>query len=515
MQRRPSFPHLITVFATTSLALCACGEVEPPTEDFRGSKDNPWNVELTEDAQTHAYRVYQLSEADGVRTVDRSDFDGVLAMPRLTPEQFEALRKDSDGNLSTGWIADGPDARRMLLSPDYESFHAVAHAPDGTVSSSIDADGDGVADLVDIAVPGLPRTLIVTEALGLGLLESWRAGFDPFCFDTGIQGFAAASFGCPEEQAGGGGGSGVQPSPSDIADIFCSNYAAGPQFFDAPVHAHGDRYRRPAYNEPDSAHDDEGRLSAMRVTTVRYDNEGNHAHTVRNTAYTDGHNNIVRTVHEYVRPDGTGRRTITDIAPDGTRKVHEEDFETEVYDNNNFPDYDHTPGADEGDPPPDWGNDPEQSPSSWDDRPPDVGDPKPGGANPGGYPPPEPDADEAMEEFCAMQTGNNPSGVEQAVASNVTDIKIDCEDFVINPASTGTGDSPLCGTIWSAHNVFDPLTDGDVPTNDCGPYMMPGPDGTCGERVVNRFRGGVARVELAELDGITLCDPLVCNPGNF
>ncbi len=502
--------------ASTVLGLCIASTpllVGCAPNGSQGSADVSSPDATLEAPKLREYRVYRITSERERRGVESGRFDGLLAL-RSLPDEAK-LKPDSLGNLRTGWLVDEDRLISFLVSPDRSSTSVVTVSPDGTTSSALDADGDGVADLVDIDAPGLPRAFFVTASLGQQLLENWAAGIDPLCRENSeLLNGAVADFRCRSSEDDGGesgngaasSNTGVNAGTLDPLDALCDRYQQGNPLAGRGTMAHGGHgYGRWTYAPYDLIPNDNGGPRYFEMMRVHFDADGNHVSTYRDTLYFDEDANLIREVNERIDHEGNGRRVITDYG-DGPPKRHEETFETEVHPNGQFPRTNHEPGASEDEEGPDWPTEPEDY-DGWEDRPPHIGA-EGSETNPG----PEPDHDAAMAELCAQRESAHRSGAEAAADTDPTEIEIDCDDFSRSSSAAASSAPRLCGLRWSSRDHLGLYLDLDVPSTECGSFAQPGPDGTCQQRAIDRLRGAAASIAAANFEDVTICDPLVCDP---
>ena len=128
--------------------------------------------------------------------IEVSYFKGLLTQADET-KIFDAsarFRQDRNGNRVSPVIA--VDGTLMSVLRGKRAVNWLARSPGGVISSSVDADGDGVVDMLDSITANRDRFIIV-NGLGLELLKNWRNGIDPLC--QPLPGFGGQPlFGCDD-----------------------------------------------------------------------------------------------------------------------------------------------------------------------------------------------------------------------------------------------------------------------------------------------------------------------------
>jgi len=459
---------------------------------------------VRKDSNARSYRMYyDGASANNNSELEVRKFRGQLPMANLENifGDLKALPQDKNKNHVGGWKIHDDLLWSVVASPSLAGVNAMTIDVDGTFSSAIDLNGDGMADIVDIRLGDGSRFSFLIEPYGREFFELWLTGRNPLCSDRTIAGMSLSAFGCDEGSSGSsGGGSGDFSGGAAIYDPFdhiCDGYSGRGTGLRPPVMAHGGHgygHMRP-WSWRSGTHEN-GRRHYAEGMAIYEDTEGNHVATIKEITYYNGDGDVVRVVHERVDHEGQGTRTVTDHGADGTTKTHQESFETEVNEDGTYGD----------DPANHEYATPRESDSSSSPPPTDV---NPGGSttNPGPGDPNDPTG--TMAEWCANRS-DFVSGVERAAGTDLTSFHIDCDDLVTR-SSTNPGDCTILD--WARPGDFTGATDAPSATTGCGPFEEPGPDGTCGAvSGIQRLRGRTAWVGSIDLQTMEICNPLVCNP---
>ena len=132
----------------------------------------------------------------------------------------------------------------------------------------------------------------------------------------------------------------------------------------------------------------------------------------------------------------------------------------------------------------------------------------PASGSAGSQPDPGPDSDDtSLADFCARR-GDTTSGVEQAATTDRSAFRLGCGDLVGAPSRGG--DCTIIG--WAAPEDFDGALHPPARTTVAGMNER----GTAGDcelsNALEIMRGRTALLLSANLKGVVLCPPIVCNP---
>ena len=481
-------------FVCASLALFLLAVVGTAC-NFPGFEERPAEESVDPDAQL--YRMYFDSKFSDELQVRK--FSGQLRLADYEKifGKVDELPKDKRGNYYGGPVLADGLIWTMVANPTLSGVSVVSVDTDSTVSSAIDLNGDGIADIVDILLGDGRRISIVTEGLGLEIFEGLLLGNNPLCDPEIVLELGLEGYGCDrdsDEESGGGsqfsgGGLGI----FDPFEALCSKYDTSE--FRAGVSA---------VNRSDGMwlfytreEDRRGNVS-YTSTAVHSEDDGSYLGTDKLILFLDDRGRTIRMVEESVDSEGVGERLITDFFYDGTVTHQKEQFRARLDANG-----DYRPGA--TDPPllaPDI--DPNRDPDGEDlaEPPPEPPPAPPEEGNPG----PEGD-DSNIASFCERRA-NFRSGVEQAAEEDPASFSVSCGDLV------GAPDSEDCIIVeWAGRGDFAGAIH---PSEDdgCGEFEDPDTQGNCEPTTaMERLRGLTAMFASLNLPDIVICPPVVCNPG--
>ena len=504
----------LTFALTTTIVVLAAAACTGGVEDASPVRATQQTLEST--LKPRHYRHWVAAPSKGGAKVQLRAFSGLVMLPDLSKAlaDTKSLSQDQYGNVYTGWRKDGASIRSVITDAKGVSTDVLVVAQDGSISSTLDIDGDRVADVVDVMAADGTRHVFATEGVGADFFAAWLRGWNPFCRDAAVglkdQSFVAA-FGCGGDDSSGGAsagplGMGGTRGSLDPFDALCAGRVSKRPGFSAPVMAHGGHGYGSELRQWEFRHSPRSDGSLLVSHTVVYrDVEGNHVSTLR-TVVEHGADGSTRTTRERIAHDGTGTRTVTERRSDGSTTTRSEDFEAKLNESG-FVESTDPPGPSEsasgggGDPAPaDPGPDP------------DTTTPSPG---PSGT---EPDPEAALTEWCERRAEDHRSGAETAAETDPRETEMDCDDPVTNPDPTATtstsDDDPRdCGVPQAERSDVMGALGAGTAASTCGPYEQPGADGTCGPgRTIDQLRGGGAWIGQANIPGLELCNPMVCNP---
>ena len=486
---------LFTLLLLLTVSACNLPGSEP--EDDGGAEFSDPDAEL--------YRMFFDDENGEVQV---REFVGQLRMTDYETifNGVNEMEEDESGNAVGGPLYKYGRIWAVKESPSKNSVNLISISPDGTTSSAMDLTGNGVADIVDMLLPDGRRFTFLTEALGMGMLEDFMLGLNPWCndelvIDLGIE----TNFGCDRESSSdGGGSSGGGPGGIsgggfvDPMDIICSGFDTSPRarlFGAAPTY--GLFF---TFSDTSIFRGDEG---STRIVTAVHTTDSlplEHVRTTRIIYHYDGDDQLIQRIDESVDAEGDGTRTIrnyengreTDVVLPAPFKAKMSESELGQY------------NSDKTDPPAPSPHtvDSEESRDESREFFPDTDSTSPD-AGTRGNPGPEGD-DSSVAAFCTRR-GEVRGGVEEAAATNPAAMGVSCGDLVGAPSG---GDD--CIIIdWAGAGDFVGAT--EPSGNDCGPFEQPDEDGNCsGTSIASRLRGMTAAVASANLAGFDLCGGLVC-----
>lgn len=448
---------------------------------------------------------YEVSYFEGLIT--QADVESVFG------EQVEFSTDDAGNRISPVAFVDGS---RISMLEGPAAINWLSVGPGGQLVSSIDVHKDGVIDLSDTVLPNLERDIIAND-IGRELLEQLRRGQSPWCSElAGVT--DRPLFGCGDDSGAGDGSAGGATGGSagqGLADPFesiCAEYrdASRAGSFGGGVYAHGGHgrghlARTGGFHLRDNDEDNNRRMYFVGIQ-VHEDDAGNHVRTVRETRYYDEDHNVVRTIVETVDHDGNGERVVTDHGPGDRSTSRRSRFRTEVNEDGTYD----TPTPFQDDDAPEshkryfseqeeeWQEEYDEAPNWPESITGETLPPDPGGDISGGW-----------TEWCAAtERDKRPGGVESVADADhgVFDREICLNDGTVPQDCITLNRSG----IFDLESMLAPPAAG----NNCGPYEQPGPDGTCGPaRTRLPMLGGHMDLSAIDIEGIELCDPLVCNPG--
>jgi hypothetical protein len=451
----------------------------------------PIESEELVDTDAHTYRMYADSSTDETTNDLRiRRFVGQLRLADIEDVfgEVEALPRDDNGNYVGGPILEDGLVWSLVMSPSKVGANLVTSDVDGTVSSALDLDGDRIADIVDIRLGDGRRISFVTEELGMGVFEHWLLGQNPLCNDPLTRQLGLDGFGCGDGADGSSGGGIGASAGNGIGDpwaLICSEYNSSHRL-SSPTRAQwGVRECPGCTREFTIGGNVTSSGDRVEITEIRRDSEGHHLGTTRIIRDYDIDGNLLQEVREEVQPDGTGVRTVRQKYPEeGHPSRYEESFETDVEDDGNY-------YTELSEPPPPTPRTPPASGSS------------------GSQPDPGPEGDDSnIAAFCARR-GNTTSGVERAAATDPSAFRLGCGDLVGAPSP---GDD--CTIIeWAAPEDFDGAIHPPGDDDGCGEFNERGAGGDCEpSNAIEFMRGRTALLASANLQGLVICPPIVCNP---
>lgn len=512
----------ILIFVIVMLIASACNL---PVNEVSEGEDPGESV----DPNAQLYRMYfdnPSNESDSEFLV--REFTGQIRLADLEAlfGNLDEMPQDEHGNYVCGPTVDEGTVWSLVANPSQSGFNLMTSDLDGTHTSAVDLDGDSIADIVDMRLGDGRRFTIVTEALGMDVFEEWLMGGSPLCNRDLGDDLGFAIWGCGEDEEGGGGGSGEGFVASggaisdslyiDPLDQLCAEYDTSRPGFGMNRGLAG--HTTPPGNirygyQHVYVYDDD---TSSTVTTAIYeDADGNWTGTQRIIREYDENNKLVRTIVETVDSDGTGQRTIVIPAKrneDGSvtlPRVKHQDFEAR-------PDATGDYNGSESNPPtpgqtPDTAGGTSggssESASSADPPPEPPPDPPEGDT---GNPGPDPfDDDTWLADLCAHR--GTPSGVEQAAETDPTTFHVSCGDLV-----GGSAPGEDCTVFdWARAEDFQgALEPGD--DDGCGEFEQRGPGGDCEPTdAAEMLRGRTSMILSANLQGVVICPPILCNPELF
>ena len=497
------------VLMALMLLAAACGPATA-TPSPTAAAELPVVVEEVDEAvdpEATLYRMFADSSGDPDENELRiTEFVGNIQIADLEAifGDLSQLPRNENGNYVAEAITED-GIWYLNASPDGVGVNLASWAPDGTVGSAIDLDGDNQADIIDYRLPDNRRITIVTELAGLEAFELWLQGQNPLCQTELAQQLGLPDFGCDdpgEGSAGGDGGVGLGGGIIDPFDLVCAGYPTGTQagiMAAAPTYGHvqsayqininyrngGDRVVITTINQTES-----GLFQTQRIIRD-YNAEGN----------------LIQSSFEGVVQwgDGTasGHRSTTTY--DGEGNVTGRDpwrhIRVTMDENGDY-------NSDTANPPL---NNPHENPDDIEEKSKDDwvvdGEPVPPPDDTGtqGNPGPEGD-DRSVARFCANR-GNTESGAEQAASTNPAALGVSCNDLVGAPSN---GDCTIIE--WSGAHDFSAILDAPS-TDSCGEFQTPNENGECEpSNAIERLRGRIADIYSLDLPAVVLCPPIACDP---
>ena len=477
-----------------------------PTETPGGT---PSDSNLT-DENAEPYRMFFNPAGTNTEDVQVRKFIGQIRLADLESifGDLRELPKDEDGNSVADALLKDGKLWYLLMSPSGASVNLVSIGADGVVSSVIDANGDKVADIVDMRLPDGRRFTFLTEQVGLDIFEFLRNGLDPWCepeLADSIPGLEEG-FGCGNEDdaSGGEGGAGSSNGSNgfedtgivDPFDLACEGYSTGGK---AGIMS---RVRRHAFIRSARIQSiyREGSGDTQIFTQVHETYSGEYTHTTRIIREYGVDGEPISTTYETVYPDGHGHRsTQYHDTGDVQRLPREEEIQVKM-----DPDNEGQYSSNKTDPPYDNPH-PEdaESSSTTEVIVPRVSAPESGGSQ--GDPGPEGD-DSSLADFCARR-GAVRSGAEDAASRDPSSIGVSCDDLVGAPSA---GDCTIIE--WARPEDFTGAIDrsggdscGDLYTDDGTGHCEP-------TSIIEKLRGRTAEILSMQLGDVAICGGLVCRP---
>ncbi len=498
-QGRARLPGLFVIPLIFIVLSAACNAPVKQTEIAR---------ELT-DPNARMYQMYFDSSSDPAQNeLQVRRFKGHLHLADLEGlfGDIHSLPRDDNCNFAGGPVLDDGLIWYFTATPDLVGVNLVSVAPDGSMSSALDLDGDRVVDILDIGLVDNRRFTILSELNGLDVSKLWLQGQNPFCTTELVEQLDLPDLGCNETGDGSSGGEGLYPG-SGIIDplaMMCSEYDTSPWSGVMDTVTKGQIRSGGVYQtsilEPETYWNEESPRTYRHVETyvTRDVNTGQVVQIDKVITDVDTSiypNQVISVTTEKVTPDGHGVRTVQQYNVDGSGtpngppttapfEVHPEDEGQENYD-------------------PESSDPPLTTPAAVAENPPASGGSK---TNPG----PEGD-DSVIAEFCGRRA-NYRSGLEQAAEEDPTSMSVSCNDVVGDPDMP---DDPNCTiTQWARPQDFLGFLDPSAKAGGCDP--SDNPDQMCepesiGDRI-RKVRGHTAELWSLGIPDSNLCPPQVCDP---
>ncbi len=457
------------------------------------------------------YRMF--FDGESIDDIQIRQFTGQLLLPKFEDmfKEVTTIEEDEDGNFISGPVFIDGHVWYMKMSPSKNSVNLISVSPDGTTSSAMDVDGDGVADSVDILGIDGKRFTFLTEAMGLRLLDEFLNGRNPWCDDNLVSELGLEKgFGCGDESnsdssgaPGGGVGGFAGTGLIDPMDMICSGYDTGNR-----GKILGLANPRALIYSSTNTFIDRGDHGTSTIVTNVQTTEGTtveHVRTTRIIYNYDGDGDLIQRINESVDANGDGTRTITNYEDGAVSNVIlPAPFKAKLN-----PDQIGQYDSNESTPPPESPY-PEDSEESRHDERTYLPDEQPSDADVGTDSNPGPDGDDSsIASFCGRR-GQVSGGVEGAASTDPSVMGVSCGDLVGAPSSDD------CIIIeWANPENFAGAV---APSsgNNCGPFEQPDDEGNCsGASIAEKLRGLTAIIATLNLKEVVICPPIVCNPAEF
>lgn len=484
----------INVLPITTIVVLAISACDP---QFKNPKTPP---EFSDQNARMYQMVFDSSPDPAQNELQVRRFKGHLHLPDIEGifGDLHSLPQADNCNVAGGPVIKDGLTWYLNVTPDLVGVNLVSVAPDGTISSAFDLDGDRLVDLLDIGQIDNQRFSIFSEELGLDVFKLWLQGQNPLCSNGLSQQLGLPDMGCESNDSNSSGGGGFAPGSGIVSpfDLLCSKYDTSPW---AGVMDNVNRgqagfgvYRTSILD--DEVYRNESNPSTMRVVetyVTKNTNTGEIDHITKFITDYDTSTDpprVVQTIEEQVDSNGNGTRTYQTYNADGTPTS----FSTTETFNANVNEEKDNYNQESSIPPPD--TPPAPPPSSG-----------------GSETDPGPEGDDSNVAAFCQRRANYQSGVEGAVSQDPSSMDVSCNDLVDAPSSR------TCKVLeWSRPEDFREFL--EPPSDEAGCDAFDDPDRTCEpdsvQDRVRRFLGRTAELWSLDTPDLNICPPFACDPAN-
>jgi len=273
------------------------------------------------------YTIYTFYTPLDKEKIHNQYWEGIIVFDELQESEHASSSTDKYGNKTVNWRQ---DQLRGSYSRDVYNVQGLMYKrttinPDGSSIDSVDLNGDGVVDYMEVLLPNGDVSIVANERLGKGFLDESLKGNNPYCNHSDMLGVQREELpGCGNSaESDGSSGAGLGSTDAgnpyhDYMEGLCAGHESNPaDNLSGGTRASTlvkSRHRMNVTHRPNEIH--------FAETIEEFYNDGSVIHYETHTIFDESTGRVTtRYTKTHINPDGSTVIDYSEVSDDGATQT--------------------------------------------------------------------------------------------------------------------------------------------------------------------------------------------------